>query len=450
MEIVDILKRLDKLKEELVGLRPFSNENQRKLEEKYRLEWNFHSNHMEGNTLTYGETKMLLFFDKAVGNHEKRNYDEMEAHDVAINMVQQWAMEKEREVTAADLRNLNKVILVKPFYKDAITPEGGPGRKKIVPGEYKSTPNSVLLKSGKIHHYASPEETPSKMDELFQIYHDLKNEHPVLRAALTHHAFTAIHPFDDGNGRVGRLWANYILLAAGFPPLVVRTQNKEKYLTALQQADTGDTGPLVLFLANELGWSLELSIKAGRGEDIEEEDDFDKRISLLERRVEGLDVEEAKLKKDVDVVVSLFSGLLTPLYNEINGLNARKFRKFFNNIHVNLYIERTALDKIGEFEKVIRENNHVRELSLSVSYDGFKKAGEYAFNVQQFLNITLEDWRYVITLDQPDQIIYSSLYHQNISPEIIETIVKSFSKEVLNIIENQMKYIESKKKQGEG
>lgn len=57
---------------------------QKKLDEKFRLEFNFNSNHLEGNTLTYGETKMLFLFEKTQGNHELIEYEEMRAHDVAF------------------------------------------------------------------------------------------------------------------------------------------------------------------------------------------------------------------------------------------------------------------------------------------------------------------------------------------------------------------------------
>jgi len=240
MEISKIIGELDRLKAELETLPPLSPDNQRKLDDKFRLEWNFHSNHMEGNTLTYGQTHMLLFFGKVTGEHEKRDYDEMEAHDVSINMVKEWAKEKDRKLTEVDLRTLNKIILVKPFYKEAITPDGQSTRKRITPGEYKSTPNSVQLKNGQIHHYATPGETPAKMKELFDRYAELTEKHSISKAVVTHHGLTAIHPFDDGNGRVARLWSNYILMKEGIPPLIIRTQNKDEYLTALQKADTGD------------------------------------------------------------------------------------------------------------------------------------------------------------------------------------------------------------------
>jgi Fic family protein len=80
----DLLNHIEQLKTQLEKLQPLSIENQQKLDKKFRLEWNYNSNHIEGNTLTYGETELLLIFDLTKGNHEMREYEEMKGHDVAL------------------------------------------------------------------------------------------------------------------------------------------------------------------------------------------------------------------------------------------------------------------------------------------------------------------------------------------------------------------------------
>ena len=90
--------------------------------------------------------------------------------------------------------------------------------------------------------------------------------------ARVHHEFLLIHPFDDGNGRVGRLLLNYVLLKSGYPPIVIRTGQKSSYLAALHRADTSerDYSELATFLALAVRVSLRLGIKAAKGESIEE------------------------------------------------------------------------------------------------------------------------------------------------------------------------------------
>lgn len=146
----NLLQQIDGLKKELEGLQSIEAEFQRKLDRKFRLEFNYNFNHLEGNTLTYGETELLLYFDQTKGDHTMREYEEMQAHDLALKLVKEWAEDLERPLSEADIKELNKVILVKPFWKDAITSDGQGTRRQIMVGEYKKYPNSVRLQNGEL------------------------------------------------------------------------------------------------------------------------------------------------------------------------------------------------------------------------------------------------------------------------------------------------------------
>src|SRR4030095_11207546 len=95
-----------------------------------------------------------------------RDYEEMKASDVALEMIEQLSDDKEHPLTESFIKNLNEVLLVKPYWKDAVTPDGQSTRKKITIGDYKKQPNSVILSNGEIFEYASPAETPQLMTEL--------------------------------------------------------------------------------------------------------------------------------------------------------------------------------------------------------------------------------------------------------------------------------------------
>jgi Fic family protein len=136
MTLSELLQRIDELKVELISLLPMDAVQRDRLWQKLRLEWNYNSNHIEGNTLTYGETFLLLVHGKTAGDHSVREIDEMRAHNVAITMVQQWAQEKERPIMEADIRDLNKLLLKEPFWKSARTADGQETSIQIIPGEY--------------------------------------------------------------------------------------------------------------------------------------------------------------------------------------------------------------------------------------------------------------------------------------------------------------------------
>lgn len=97
---------LTALRDEWLALQPLSTENEARLWKKLRLEWNYHSNHIEGNTLTYGETELLLLHDRTTGNHSHREYLEMKAHDVGIEHVRILATDKSSEPFPAGVHPL--------------------------------------------------------------------------------------------------------------------------------------------------------------------------------------------------------------------------------------------------------------------------------------------------------------------------------------------------------
>lgn len=287
MTTQSLLEQIDSLRAEYNALQPLSEENRRQLEKKIRLEFNYNSNHLEGNTLTYGETKLLLLFDQTQGNHTAREYEEMKAHDVAFQLVQQWALDA-LPLSETDVKNLNKIILVRPFWKGAMTPDGQTTRRLIDVGDYKRHPNSVRLATGELFEYASPMETPALMAELVSWYNkqiEKADSHPLLPAALLHYRFVRIHPFDDGNGRVARLLMNYALMRSGLPPVIIKSADKTNYLRALHAADAGDMDSFVRYIGEQLIWSLQIAVKAARGETIDEPDDLDKALALLKRQM---------------------------------------------------------------------------------------------------------------------------------------------------------------------
>jgi Fic family protein len=314
MALTDRLVQINKLKLGLDELQPMSLENEKKLWNKIRLDWNFNSNHIEGNTLTYGETQLLLMFDKTTGDHELREYDEMKAHDVAIHMVKEWAKDKARDLSENDIRELNKIILVQAYWKDAITPDGQSTRRQIKVGEYKEYPNSVRQKNGEIFEYASPFETPHKMADLMQWYRNNEIQHPLIFASQFHYDFIRIHPFDDGNGRIARLLVNYVLMKFDYPPIVIKSSEKEKYLTALNKADVGDLNAFHEYMADQLISSLEMATKVGLGENIDEEGDLDKKISMLKMEIAEIDKDnEVQLRFDKNVFEGIYDSWLTLL-----------------------------------------------------------------------------------------------------------------------------------------
>ncbi|MBQ0082176.1 MAG: Fic family protein, partial [bacterium] len=134
----------------------------------------------------------------------------------------------------------HKVLLREDYTVYRTLPDGQTTSYVIHAGQYKTRPNSVITRYGDRFEYASPEETPALMADLVNWYNDAEKSDrftPVELATIFHYRYLRIHPFEDGNGRIARLMANYILSRHGYPMVVVRSRKKNDYLEALHRTD---------------------------------------------------------------------------------------------------------------------------------------------------------------------------------------------------------------------
>lgn len=411
------IKKIQELTKTLNDLLPMKLEWQSKLDKKFRLEFNFNSSHMEGNTLTYSETELLLIFDVTKGNHTLRELEEMKAHDVALKMINEWATDGERPLTETNIKNLNEVILVKPFYKDAITPSGQKTRRLINVGDYKEYPNSVLLSNGEIFEYASVADTPILMGELMEWYRkeEEKDElHPVALAALLHYKLVRIHPFDDGNGRISRLLMNYVLLKNNLPTVVIKSADKRNYLSALNSADTGDLNSFIKYIAEQLIWSLELSIKAAKGESIEEPEDIEKEIAVWKKQAASNKVEA--MHRNDDLVYDIYTNGVEKMFEQFDEKHKQFYDMFQNtncysyknssgragtewlsdDINAIILKPQEAFINPGEVPDVIKPDDAFSHIYIQVNLQEYKYNEKNPFSISPKLRVEFHPYKYEI------------------------------------------------------
>lgn len=220
-------------------LLPLTEKKQARLARRFTVEYNFNSNHMEGNTLTYGQTELLLLFGKVSGEAEMKEFEEMKASNVGLKMMTEVAKEK-LPLTETFIRQLHHTLLREDYTVYTSLPGGMQSSYVVHAGSYKTRPNSVITRYGDRFEYASPEETPALMNDLVNWYNEAEKSGkytPIELAALFHYRYIRIHPFEDGNGRIARLMVNYILSRHGWPMIVVRNKDKQAYIEALHQSD---------------------------------------------------------------------------------------------------------------------------------------------------------------------------------------------------------------------
>lgn len=445
------LTQTDILKKEAESLLSANTGLEKVFWDKFRLEFNYNSNHLEGNTLTYGHTQLLLLFDKVGGDYSLRELEEMKAHDVAMKMMKEAALDPEHVLTEKFIKEINGLLIVRPFYKEAITPDGQSTRRLIEPGQYKKYPNSVRLENGEIFSYTPPEETPAQMGDLMEWYRkesEVKELHPVQLAALFHYRFVRVHPFDDGNGRTSRLLMNYILLRNGYAPVVIESADKKNYLAALNKADSGDINAFVTYITGlGLRWQ-EFLVRALKGESIEEAEDFDKEVEILKRKI--LFKEVSSLSIDDKTINTAFENSIFHLLSEIEK-KLTSLDDFFQSKRIEVEIRNNKTSEISnqftrqsikEIEQRLSSNileiRKGRNIILSFCHNGFIHS-KLLTKISTITEIMFENESFVISFPNSSINPNRINYNNSLKSREIEEIANTLAKNELNIISSYIR-----------
>jgi Fic family protein len=443
---VETLTKAEQLKNELDALRPLNAEAEARIMQKFRLDWNYHSNNLEGNSLTYGETKALILFGITAQGKPLKDHFEITGHNEAIN----WILEivkGETVLTEAFIRQLHTLLLKETSYKEAQTSDGKPTRRKIEVGKYKTQPNHVNTVTGEIFYFAAPEETPAKMHELIEWFRNEKEKPdviPIILAALFHYRFIRIHPFDDGNGRVARILMNFILMQFGYPPVIIKTEDKENYYAVLRLADADELEPFVEYITENLIRSLEIMIRGARGENIEESDDFDKELALLKRKLQ-FNGESSRLSKNPQIVNELLKQSIAPLINEFIHYSA-KFDKFYirNNVTSVIldkdFTHPTENNILAYLESVLHAEPNLSDFDICYVHSEFFNPNFITFNHSSALDFKFREYTYSIKfsgehLDSETE--FQKSYSELISPEELYLALRKIAKSHKTFIEEK-------------
>ena len=186
------------------------------------LELTYTSNAIEGNTLTAAETMMVIEHGITVGGKPLKDHLEAIDHFGAIGYVREIAR-RNTSFTEMDIRGLHRLVVLRSSPNTA--------------GRYADQGRFVITDAGR-RPFPSPVEIPSLMHDFVQW---LQGEQATPGTAFTaHRRLVDIHPFNDGNGRTGRLLMNLVLIRGGYPPVAIRPQDRAAYISALQQAQAGE------------------------------------------------------------------------------------------------------------------------------------------------------------------------------------------------------------------
>ncbi|GBN37702.1 Adenosine monophosphate-protein transferase Fic [Araneus ventricosus] len=238
------LERIDRKRIDLVTLSHNQSAMKRVRKEVYFLHIH-HTLALEGNTMSLSETRAVVETKTAIPGKSIMEHNEILGLESALRYMNKTLVNISERLTVFDILEIHKRVL---GHVDPLS-AGTFRRSQVFVGEYVPPPASEV-------EYLMEQFVEWLQSDNMQLLH------PVKRAAVVHYRLAHIHPFVDGNGRTARLLMNLILMRAGYPPVIIRKQDRSVYYSTLQMANEGDIRPFIRFIAHCTECTLDVFLNA--------------------------------------------------------------------------------------------------------------------------------------------------------------------------------------------
>jgi fido (protein-threonine AMPylation protein) len=438
MSLQTILTEIEKLKLELDSYHPIPNDRLQKINYKFRLEWNYHSNKMEGGTLTFEETRSVMMEQLDVRGKPLRDVMEMRGHDEVIKNIQKIGRGEVR-ITENRIKEIHKAIIFD---------------ETDMPGRFKNRNNYIYNYQGERFDFTPEEDTIAAtnslsnwLDNELKAINKKKSKKSIPEIAFEYHLrFLTIHPFLDGNGRTGRILMNLILIAHGYPPIIIRTEEKELYGKHIAHAQQYEENPVPLYemLGNLLIRSFEICLKGVKGEDIFEIEDWEKRLQLLEyQAVNG----NNNLLKSREVINLTTINSILP-FIEYADTKFSVFNKFYSNFSKKMSLKvglqnipRTIID-LSKTIEILKKGNlpeMLSEMSLNLKWTEFKVFGKKVEDINIEILFLFKNQGYLIKQIGANSSTIEKQYNETLSQEEIKNFINAIGSSITEDIENKLK-----------
>jgi Fic family protein len=431
MALGNILKQIDELQFVIDSYGKLDSEVLKKINYKFRLDWNYHSNAMEGNSLTKEETRSVMINNVTVEGKPIKDVLEIKGHDKVITDI--------LKIGKGEIRLSEKRI--KEIHKAIIHEDDIEQQKKI--GEWKTANNHLINYKGEKFDFLPYNEVPEEMHNLIDwlnAQYDLvktKREHalhPVLIAFHFHLRYVSIHPFYDGNGRTARVLTNLILISFGFPPVIVKVEEKNIYNQYLAdiQGYGGSPDLFINFMCKLLIHSQELIFKAIRGESIEEPSDLDKGIELLKK---SLTVLPGEIEKSPEIIQKLWNDSLGYLKDSFVVMQS-KFKELFeeSTLYINVNMKDEGLPiaiKTMELEKLFFEDitkvSKTTQIAFQAYFTTMKRHSSYSSSLK--IEIVFSNISY--SINNRRNIKIEKSYSESFTRDEVDNLIQQTGKSLL-------------------
>lgn len=259
----DLLKKITEKQKKVQAHRPFPIELVKSLDEWFKIELTYTSNAIEGNTLTRQETALIVEKGLTVAGKSFTEHLEAVNHAHALEYIKKLAGKKRKDITENEILGIHHIILSKIDDSNA--------------GRYRNVPVRI---AGSTVVMPNPLKVPDLMSQFMTWLHLNNSEHPVTIAADAHFKFVSIHPFIDGNGRTARLLMNLLLMQEGYPPALIRKEDRLQYINAIEKGQLhGKMDDYYHIIYRGIERSLDIYLKATQKE--EPDGELQKNTKLL-------------------------------------------------------------------------------------------------------------------------------------------------------------------------
>ncbi|NBG67327.1 Fic family protein [Acidiluteibacter ferrifornacis] len=445
MRFENLLNLIDANHQRIAELKSEKKQTLEKLKYTFQLEWNYHSNKIEGGPLTIEDTKKVMagvLFESTI---DKKYIEEMRGHNELVEEVFNTPP-KQLELKPKRIKEMHKKIMH----------ENNSARMNEV-GQWKSQDNYVINYRKEKFKFLSVDFVDDEIKHICkELAFDLESEivHPVELAAKFFLDFIEIHPFYDGNGRVGRALSNLILINYGFPPCIIKSNEKENYFQLLADIQSyGSNEELFFcFFAEKVLNAQEEILKAFDGEVfVAVDDNFTNRLELLNEKLHNL-TKADKETIDKPIVNKLLDGWLLSLSKQLFN-TVKLFEQFFEepSHFVTLSHEGTEkesrvadyLQLIKWLQNEIQSANELRK-SARVTIDFFrntqlKKVPKASSQLMCVISVELFPTHYVIAtnFNENNFTFDNRIYEKAPTKEEVSTIINTCKLNVLEYIEKQ-------------
>ncbi|MCK5617641.1 Fic family protein [Candidatus Pacearchaeota archaeon] len=205
--------------------------------DEFKDEFVFNTNAIEGSTIPLEEVKEIL-------DEKSASHDPEEIETLGVAKAVDYIRKTDEQISLKLILKLHKMCF-----------DGS----KSFSGKLRTLNVVIRDSNGRVIHSGTPKEQLREAITEMVVWHN-ENKHkfkPLTLAAIIHNQFEYIHPFQDGNGRVGRLLLNYILLKANYPPINILLRDRQDYYKCLQSYSmSGELKPTMDFLVKQYNKTL--------------------------------------------------------------------------------------------------------------------------------------------------------------------------------------------------